>query len=63
MEITTTRARLRREGTNLTRAPILHEALEQQRIVRPRLVAQLAQAALARATAQPTASRTGGQKQ
>ena len=56
-KITVTRVQLRREETNLTRAPILHEALEQQRIVRPRLVAQLAQPAR---TARP---QTEGQKQ
>jgi len=41
-QITLVRGQLRREETNLARAPILHEALEQQRVVRPRLIAQQA---------------------
>jgi tetratricopeptide (TPR) repeat protein len=39
-KITAVQSRLRREEANQARAPILHEALEQQRLVRPRLVAQ-----------------------
>ncbi len=39
VEIASARAQQRREETNLARAPILHEALEQQRVVRPRLAA------------------------
>jgi Tfp pilus assembly protein PilF/TolA-binding protein len=38
------RARLRRRQANLARQPILHEALEQDRVVRPRLVARAAPA-------------------
>jgi hypothetical protein len=37
-EIAETSARLRRDRTNLARQPILHEALEQDRLVRPRLL-------------------------
>lgn len=36
------RARLRRQRTNAARTPILHAELEQDRLVRPRLVAQTA---------------------
>jgi len=36
------RARLRRQRTNAARTPILHAELEQDRLVRPRLVAQAA---------------------
>jgi len=36
------RARLRRQHVNAMRHPVLHEALEQDRLVRPRLVAQAA---------------------
>jgi hypothetical protein len=36
------RARLRRQHTNAARQPILHAELEQDRLVRPRLVAQAA---------------------
>jgi len=39
------RARLSRRQANLSRAPILHEALEQDRLVRPRLLLQAAAAA------------------
>ncbi len=39
------RSRLRRRQANLARQPVLHEALEQDRIVRPRLVAQAAKPA------------------
>jgi hypothetical protein len=39
------RARLRRQRTNAARTPILHAELEQDRLVRPRLVAQTAVAA------------------
>jgi hypothetical protein len=56
-EIASARRALRREETNLARAPILHEALEQQRVVRPRLVAQ--QAAPPAAAAAP---ERGGRK-
>jgi hypothetical protein len=45
---------LRRERLNLARQPILHQELEQDRVVRPRLVAR---------TATPAkASATGGEK-
>jgi tetratricopeptide (TPR) repeat protein len=54
-EIVLARGQLRREETNLARAPILHEALEQQRVVRPRLVAQ-------QAAPPPAAAERGGQK-
>ncbi len=37
-EISEARDRLSREQTNLSRAPILHQALEQQSAVRPKLV-------------------------
>ena len=53
-EIALARGQLRREETNLLRAPILHEALEQQRVVRPRLVVQ--------AASPPAATERGGQK-
>jgi hypothetical protein len=36
------RARLRRQQVNAARQPILHEALEQDRVVRPRLLARAA---------------------
>jgi hypothetical protein len=36
------RARLRRQQLNAARQPILHEALEQDRLVRPRLLAHAA---------------------
>ena len=45
------RARLRREHTNAARRPILHAELEQDRLVRPRLLAQTA--APARTVAKP----------
>jgi hypothetical protein len=38
------RARLRRQRTNAARQPILHAALEQDRLVRPRLMARAAPA-------------------
>ena len=40
--ITDVSARLRRQRLNAARQPILHEALEQDRLVRPRIVARLA---------------------
>jgi predicted Zn-dependent protease len=40
--ITDVRARLRRQQLNAARQPILHEALEQDRLVRPRLLAHAA---------------------
>ena len=40
--ITDVRARLRRQQLNAARQPILHEALEQDRLVRPRLLARVA---------------------
>jgi predicted Zn-dependent protease len=40
--ITDVRARLRRQQLNAARQPILHEALEQDRLVRPRLLARAA---------------------
>jgi hypothetical protein len=46
---------LRRERMNLARQPILHQELEQDRVVRPRLIARVATAA--------KASTTGGQSQ
>jgi len=49
------RTLLRRERLNLARQPILHQELEQDRVVRPRLVAHAATAA--------KASTTGGQSQ
>jgi hypothetical protein len=49
-------ATLRVERQNRARAPILHEALEQDRVVRPRLVAHAA-------PAPKTATRQGGVKQ
>jgi hypothetical protein len=42
VQITNVRAQLRRERLNLARQPILHEALEQDRLVRPRLLARTA---------------------
>jgi len=41
-ELADVRARLRRQRENAARRPILHEALEQDRLVRPRLAAGLA---------------------
>ncbi len=38
--ITDVSARLRRQQLNAARQPILHEALEQDRLVRPRLLAR-----------------------
>src|SRR5882672_4611819 len=38
--ITEVNARLRRQQLNAARQPILHEALEQDRLVRPRLLAR-----------------------
>ena len=38
--ITEVSARLRRQRLNAARQPILHEALEQDRLVRPRIVAR-----------------------
>ena len=43
--ITEVRVRLRRQRLNAARQPILHEALEQDRLVRPRLLARSAPAA------------------
>jgi len=43
------RARLRRQQLNAARQPILHEALEQDRLVRPRLLARAAPPAKAAA--------------
>ena len=40
--ITEVNARLRRQRLNAARQPILHEALEQDRLVRPRLLARSA---------------------
>ncbi len=40
--ITEVNARLRRQRLNATRQPILHEALEQDRLIRPRLLARSA---------------------
>ena len=40
--ITDVRARLRRQQLNAARQPILHEALEQDRLVHPRLLARAA---------------------
>lgn len=45
--ITEVSARLRRQQLNAARQPILHEALEQDRLVRPRLLARSAPAAAA----------------
>jgi hypothetical protein len=44
------RSVLRRERLNLARQPILHQDLEQDRVVRPRLVARAAPPAKASAT-------------
>ena len=40
--ITDVSTRLRRQQLNAARQPILHEALEQDRLVRPRLLARVA---------------------
>jgi hypothetical protein len=40
--ISEVKSRIRREQLNLTRQPILHEPLEQDRLVHPRLVAHAA---------------------
>ena len=47
------RARLQRRRLNATRWPVLHEALEQDRLVRPRVVAGLAAGAEVKAGAKP----------
>ncbi|HKE07705.1 MAG TPA: hypothetical protein VKB48_07725 [Candidatus Acidoferrum sp.] len=47
------RARLRRQHVNAMRHPVLHEALEQDRLVRPRLVAQAAAKPAANAGGKP----------
>ena len=47
------RTRLRRQHANAMRRPILHEALEQDRLVRPRLVAQAAAKPAAKAGGKP----------
>lgn len=54
-EIANVRMRLRRQHLNAARQPILHADLEQDRVVRPRLVAQVAPAAKAnsKASAKP----------
>ncbi len=41
-KLTEVRSELRRERLNLARQPILHQDLEQDRVVRPRLVARVA---------------------
>ena len=48
------RARLRRQNANAARQPILHAELEQDRLVRPRLVAKAA------TPAKPAAPKAGG---
>ena len=53
-KIADTRETLRIERVNAARRPILHEALEQDRVVRPRLIA--------RATSEPKPVVKGGQK-
>jgi hypothetical protein len=50
-EIAKVRMRLRRQHLNAARQPILHADLEQDRVVRPRLVAQAAPAARANSKA------------
>ena len=40
VEVANVKARLRREHLNAARQPILHADLEQDRLVRPRLIAQ-----------------------
>ncbi len=50
-EIAHLRMRLRRQHLNAARQPILHAELEQDRLVRPRLVAQAAPAAKAHSKA------------
>ncbi|MGA9798861.1 MAG: hypothetical protein WBQ68_07610, partial [Terriglobales bacterium] len=54
-EIAEVRVRLNRHRLNAARQPILHEALEQDRLVRPRL--------LARSAAPVKAEAKGGTKQ
>jgi predicted Zn-dependent protease len=53
VRIADVRARLRRQQTNLARQPILHQPLEQDRVVRPRI--------LARAAAPAQLAPTGGE--
>ncbi|HJZ62897.1 MAG TPA: hypothetical protein VKD70_01160 [Candidatus Acidoferrum sp.] len=53
VQLTDIGARLRRRRINATRWPVLHEALEQDRLVRPRLVAQLATKPAVKAGAKP----------
>jgi predicted negative regulator of RcsB-dependent stress response len=55
------RSELRMERQNAARQPLLHEALEQNRVVRPRLVARAAPAP--KATAVKAGSVQGGMKQ
>jgi len=51
VEIAGLKTRLRRQQLNATRQPILHAELEQDRVVRPRLVARSAPPARANAKA------------
>jgi hypothetical protein len=51
VEIASVKARLRREQLNAARQPILHAELEQDRVVRPRLVARSVPPARANAKA------------
>ena len=61
--ITDVRARLRRQQLNAARQPILHEALEQDRLVRPRLLARGAPPAKPSARTAKTNPAKGGVKQ
>jgi cellulose synthase operon protein C len=60
-KIATAKAELRMEQQNAARQPLLHEALEQDRVVRPRLVARAALAP--KAGSKPASSQQGCSKQ
>ena len=64
-KIAVTKAELRIERQNAARQPLLHEALEQDRVVRPRLVARATPAAKAavKASSKQAGSKQGGSKQ
>jgi predicted Zn-dependent protease len=60
-KIAAAKSELRMQRQNAARQPLLHEALEQNRVVRPRLVARVAPAP--KATAVKAGSAQGGTKQ
>ncbi|MGA7077879.1 MAG: hypothetical protein WBY61_04125, partial [Terriglobales bacterium] len=60
-KIAAAKAELRIERQNAARQPLLHEALEQDRVVRPRLVARAGPAP--KAASKQAGSKQGGSKQ